>query len=73
MSRPLSLSACARAGLVLGGAALAPSERSSTGPMPGMTYDAARGEVVVFGGVDVQTNVALNDTWTWNGQDWRSR
>jgi hypothetical protein len=50
-----------------------PSERSSTGPMPGMAYDAARGEVVVFGGVDVTTNVPLNDTWTWNGRDWTSR
>jgi len=50
-----------------------PSERSSTGPMPGMTYDSGSGEVVVFGGVDVQTNVPLNDTWTWNGENWKSR
>jgi hypothetical protein len=50
-----------------------PSQRSSTGPMPGMAYDAANGEVVVFGGIDVTTNVPLNDTWTWNGEDWTSR
>jgi len=47
-----------------------PSMRSSTGPMPGMAYDAARGRVVVFGGIDVRTNRPLNDTWTWNGEDW---
>ena len=33
----------------------------------GMAYDAARREVVLFGGYD-RTN--LNDTWTWNGSDW---
>jgi hypothetical protein len=47
-----------------------PSARSSTGPMPGLAYDAALGEVVVFGGIDFATNVPLNDTWTWNGRDW---
>jgi hypothetical protein len=47
-----------------------PSVRTSTGPMPGMAYDAARGEVVVFGGIDFFTNVSLNDTWTWDGRDW---
>src|SRR5215472_3842911 len=47
-----------------------PPQRSSTGPMPGMAYDVERGDVVVFGGID-NGNVALNDTWTWNGRDWR--
>jgi hypothetical protein len=48
-----------------------PPVRSSTGPMPGMAYDAARGEVVVFGGSNMGT--PLNDTWTWNGRDWKQR
>ncbi len=51
----------------------APSVRSSTGPMPSMAYDAMRGEVVIFGGIEYTTNVPLNDTWTWNGGDWHSR
>jgi hypothetical protein len=50
-----------------------PSARSSTGPMPGLAYDAARGEVVVFGGVDYATGALLNDTWAWNGRDWTLR
>jgi hypothetical protein len=48
-----------------------PSVRTSTGPMPVLAYDAGRGKVVVFGGVDFFTNVSLNDTWTWNGRDWK--
>jgi len=47
-----------------------PPSLSSTGPMPGMAYDAARGEVVVFGGMNYANNVVQNDTWTWNGRDW---
>jgi len=29
-----------------------------------MTYDAANGTVVLFGGV------GLHDTWTWDGTNW---
>jgi hypothetical protein len=36
----------------------------------GMTYDAARGEVVLFGGTDDDD---LGDTWTWDGTDWTQR
>jgi len=43
-----------------------PSARLS----PGMAYDAARGRVVLFGGVDVNV---FGDTWTWNGTDWTKR
>lgn len=46
-----------------------PPVRSTTGPMPGMAYDAARGEVVVFGGVG--DGPVLNDTWLWDGAGWR--
>jgi hypothetical protein len=50
-----------------------PSVRSSTGPMPSMAYNSARGEAVVFGGIDCTSNVPLDDTWTWNGGDWHRR
>jgi hypothetical protein len=33
-----------------------------------MAYDAAHGEVVLFGGLNGVTR--KNDTWTWNGVDW---
>ena len=32
-----------------------------------MAYDAARGEVVLFGGFG---HARLGDTWTWDGTDW---
>jgi hypothetical protein len=34
---------------------------------PGMAYDAAHGNVVLFGGR------SFDDTWTWNGTDWTKR
>lgn len=34
-----------------------------------MAYDAARGKVVLFGGVDAGGNT-LGDTWVWNGTTW---
>lgn len=49
-----------------------PAERSSTGPMPGLAYDARRGEVVLFGGQGL-FGPPLNDTWTWIGRDWTER
>jgi hypothetical protein len=45
-------------------AATAPSARAYLG----MAYDAARHEVVLFGGFD-GTN-RLGDTWTWDGSTW---
>jgi hypothetical protein len=33
-----------------------------------MAYDAARSQVVLFGGVDATTRLA--DTWVWNGTAW---
>jgi M6 family metalloprotease-like protein len=36
-----------------------------------MTYDAARDQVVLFGGFDSSTSSGLSDsTWIWNGADW---
>jgi len=34
-----------------------------------MAYDAALGEVILFGGFD-QNGVEDNDTWAWNGSAW---
>ena len=41
-----------------------------------MVYDAARDEVVLFGGIrqqGVANPVFLNDTWTWDGLQWRQK
>src|SRR2546422_7133759 len=37
----------------------------------GMAYDAARGQVVLFGGCCAGD--LLGDTWTWDGIDWTQR
>jgi hypothetical protein len=38
----------------------------------GMAYDAARGQVVLFGGCCRGADY-LGDTWTWDGTDWTKR
>lgn len=45
------------------------------GPRDGhvMTYDAARGEVLVFGGYDSLGQTYVGDTWVWNGTTWAKR
>jgi hypothetical protein len=35
-----------------------------------MAYDAARGRVVLFGGFDFFSGIALSDTWEWDGNTW---
>lgn len=35
-----------------------------------MAHDPASGKIVLFGGHHRETNAALNDTWTWDGEDW---
>lgn len=53
------------------------SEHPATGAWPparllhSMTYDAARGEVLLFGGA--AGSVELGDTWVWNGTTWTQR
>jgi Kelch motif len=37
-----------------------------------MAYDAARGQVVLFGGSD-SNNVFYNDTWVWDGINWTQK
>jgi hypothetical protein len=44
-----------------------PSDSPSPRCCFGMTYDLARGEVVLFGGWD---GWYLGDTWTWDGSTW---
>jgi Tol biopolymer transport system component len=41
-------------------------------PLRGMTaaYDSRRGVVVLFGGTD-ENNKTVNDTWEYDGKDWR--
>ena len=36
-----------------------------------MAYDAARGQVVLFGGRDMSTSYP--DTWVWDGNDWTQK
>jgi PKD repeat protein len=36
----------------------------------GITYDAARGVTVMFGGVGPNGTKAVNETWTWDGANW---
>ena len=48
--------------------------RPATSPPPrfghAMAYDAARGRVVLFGGYDFFSGLALADTWEWDGNTW---
>ncbi len=39
-----------------------------------MAYDASLGKVVLFGGSRLYSSAeGLNDTWTWNGENWTQR
>jgi RHS repeat-associated protein len=38
-----------------------------------MAYDAARGQMVMFGGADPNINTAFNDTWAWDGINWTQK
>ena len=54
---------------------LAPRTEPIRRNSPHLTYDAARGVVVLFGGIICQgaTCFAVNDTWTWDGINWRQQ
>jgi uncharacterized repeat protein (TIGR01451 family) len=48
-----------------------PSAKPSKRTHAGMAFDGARGEIVLFGGLDNRNGGGdFNDTWTWNGTDW---
>ena len=38
-----------------------------------MTFDVARGKIILFGGYRTSTGAHLNDTWEWNGTTWTQR
>ncbi|MCC6784527.1 MAG: hypothetical protein IT457_16910 [Planctomycetes bacterium] len=39
----------------------------------GLAFDAARGEMLLFGGAADGGNLKLGDTWVWNGVSWSQR
>ena len=47
---------------------LVPAASPSVRSTPAITYDAAHGQVVMFGGFN---GSYLNDTWLWNGTTWK--
>ncbi len=38
---------------------------------PAMAFDEARGETLLFGGLDAPFGNKLDDAWVWNGTTWR--
>ncbi len=36
-----------------------------------MAYDEARGQIVLFGGISGDTYAATNQTWIWDGTNWK--
>jgi len=38
-----------------------------------IAYDTARGQVVLFGGVNPSINTNFNDTWVWDGTNWTQK
>jgi hypothetical protein len=73
-----SIAAAVVAGLAMPSAAASADwqQKSPATSAPGrdgafLAYDAARGEVVLFGGN--HGTGRLNDTWTWNGTTWTQR
>ena len=72
----LAVSLIVTVALALPAAGRPSSSRTSPPPAPtprfemGMAYDAASGQVVLFGGGG---HAWLGDTWTWDGTDWTQR
>ena len=48
---------------------LAPTTSPSVRSGAAMAFDAARGQVVLFGGYDPSVG-DVNETWVWNGATW---
>jgi hypothetical protein len=48
---------------------LAPAASPPARSTPAITYDAARNQVVLFGGINA-AGVVLGDTWIWTGTNW---
>ena len=47
-----------------------PNQMPSARFFHAMTYDSARHEVVLFGGLDGSQQTVFGDTWVWNGVNW---
>jgi hypothetical protein len=54
-------------------AELSPAHKPSTRESAAMAYDAANEQLILFGGLTVKGLVPtdLNDTWAWDGTDWK--
>jgi uncharacterized protein (TIGR03437 family) len=50
-----------------------PSHRPIARAGHAMAYDTARGQVVLFGGLISGSVTNLNDTWVWDGTDWKQQ
>jgi len=50
-----------------------PATSPQFGYFPAMVYDAARQQVVLFAGFDLQSNTFSNETWIWDGFTWTQR
>jgi Galactose oxidase, central domain len=76
MSRLLGLAVVTGVVAVLMPAGQASAGRTTAAPLPRqyamMAYDAADGQVVLFGGWD-SDYTPLSDTWTWDGTSWTER
>jgi len=50
------------------------TQKQDIGPTPRsfapMAWDAANGQVVLFGGLSADNSTFLNDTWGWDGESW---
>ena len=59
-----------------GGTWVHKKQRNGPGPRTGamMVYDAARREVVMYGGrTHLDQGALINETWIWNGIEWKQR
>jgi hypothetical protein len=50
---------------------ISPSVSPSAREGHAMVYDAARNQIVLFGGTSGSNDTPLNDTWLWDGTTWK--
>jgi hypothetical protein len=50
---------------------MSPSVMPPQRELHAMAFDAASGQVVLFGGVGSTSSAPLGDTWVWNGVTWK--
>ena len=74
MRRSVEISIIAAAAAVVSSGAAAQPVTPGARRLASMVYDAARHELVLFGGTAPNASGTLeypNDLWAWNGQAWR--